>query len=234
MLLRSVVMLAVVSAAAAGQHRVGVPTAGVPGGFHPLPPGTFIPGIGWRAQRGWNAGLALGPAAAYGSFVGWSGSAGCMPPIFPAELYTLFASGFCTPGDPPPPTNVIVMPQQPYFLPPAPYPVNDAQALDFGANPTQVGAITNHKASGLTDYEALAKESPAVRLSQSPSPPPLILDEYPALIVLKTGGMYSVTRYWLKAEILYFVTSHGDTLHVPLASLEHVYPKVKQGQTAEK
>jgi hypothetical protein len=126
------------------------------------------------------------------------------------------------------------MPPQPYILQPAPYPINDVPAPDFGVNPPQAGAITNHNTYGLNDHEELARESPGVRLSQSPSPPPLILDEYPTLIVLKTGGMYSVTKYWVKAETLYFVTSHGDTLHVPLASVEHVYPKAKQGQTAEK
>jgi hypothetical protein len=245
MLWRSVVLLALVSGTLPAQHRVGVPAAGAPGGFrpgslpgmtNPLPTrGTFIPGIGWRPQRNWGGGLAFGPTAGYGSFVDWPGNAGCTPPIFPADLYTIFASGFCTSGyDPPPPTNVIVMPPQPYSLPPAPYPTNDAQTPDFGANPPQAPPLTSHKAPALNDHDAVANESTGLRLYQSPSPPPLILDEYPALIVLKTGGMYSVTKYWVKAHTLYFVTSHGDTLHVSLASVEHVYPKVKQGQAAEK
>jgi len=241
MLLRSVVVFAAVSATAVGQHRIGVSTAGVPTGLRPGGPhamtnpwpmrGTFSPGKGWRSQRGWNPGSAIGPTA-YGSLAPWYGNAGCIAPIFPPDLYPLFASGYCASEyyPPPPATNVIGMPPQPYIVPPAPYPINDVQAPDFGVNPHQAPAITNHNTSALNDHEAVANESAGLRLYQSPSPPPLILDEYPALVVLKTGGMFTVTKYREKAKTLYFVTSHGDTLSMPIALVEHVYPKEAQAE----
>lgn len=52
------------------------------------------------------------------------------------------------------------------------------------------------------------------------TPDPVIEDQYPPLLVLKTGGVYSVTRYWIKSKTLYFVTPRGETLYVPLALLE--------------
>jgi hypothetical protein len=98
------------------------------------------------------------------------------------------------------------------------------------ANSSAAGRITNHEGSGPKDDKATPSES--AHFYQSSSPPPVILDEYPPLIVLKTGGVYSATRYWVKVKTLYFVTPHGDTLYVPLALVEHVYPPERQDRTA--
>ena len=49
-------------------------------------------------------------------------------------------------------------------------------------------------------------------------------DGYPALIVFKAGGMYSATNYWVKKTLLYFATTQGQTLFVPLADVDRIYP----------
>jgi hypothetical protein len=102
------------------------------------------------------------------------------------------------------------------------------ETSDFGANSFAAGRITDHEGPGPKDDQATPSERVGAHFYQSSSPPPVILDEYPPLIVLKTGGVYSVTRYWVKAKTLYFVTPHGDTLYVPLALVEHVYPPERQ------
>jgi hypothetical protein len=63
---------------------------------------------------------------------------------------------------------------------------------------------------------------------QAPFNSPAIRDEYPPLVVLKTGGVFSAARYWTKNKRFYFVTTQGDTGSVPLSLLERVYPRVKQ------
>lgn len=47
-------------------------------------------------------------------------------------------------------------------------------------------------------------------------------ESYPPVLVLRTGGMYSITRYWTKGKTLYFETTAGDTLYAPLDSLDRV------------
>jgi hypothetical protein len=59
---------------------------------------------------------------------------------------------------------------------------------------------------------------------QAPPPAPSARDNYPALVVFKAGGMYSATKYWVKSQHLYFVTTQGETLYAPLAMIDHVYP----------
>ena len=77
-------------------------------------------------------------------------------------------------------------------------------------------------------------DSATFHFIQSTPPDPVILDEYPALVVLKTGGVYSVTKYWVKAKNLYFLTPAGETLYVPLGRLDRVYPPVKQDKVDRK
>ena len=65
---------------------------------------------------------------------------------------------------------------------------------DFGANSFAAGRITDHEGSGPKDDKRTPSERVGAHFYQSSSPPPVILDEYPPLIVLKTGGVYSATR----------------------------------------
>ena len=60
----------------------------------------------------------------------------------------------------------------------------------------------------------------------SPQPPraaPAPEYEPVPIIVFKAGGMYSVTRYWVKNKNIYFVTTQGETLYAPLTQLKFVY-----------
>jgi hypothetical protein len=61
----------------------------------------------------------------------------------------------------------------------------------------------------------------------NPVPVPAVRDEYPALIVLKTGWVYSVRSYSLGKKTLSFVTTQGDRLSVPSSQLDRLYPKTR-------
>ena len=136
---------------------------------------------------------------------------------------------------PPSPINLIVAPPQEQYNPELiPFPIPTPPVQDYSANPLQTGPITKGDTLESNDHRPVATEGLVVRLYQSPSPPPLVLDEYPPLIVLKTGAMYTATKFWVKAGTFYFVTTQNDTLQIPLGLVEHVYPKVKQSRTAEK
>jgi hypothetical protein len=134
---------------------------------------------------------------------------GCPPPVFPAQLYPLFQDGYCNPGFyappppmdmPPPPTTVVLAPP-----PPAPVPVANQQPI----------------------HEVEEVQEPTFRFAQLPVPPPVVLDEYPPVIVLKTGGVYSAAKYWTKGNTLYFTTPGGETYRTPAATLERIYPRIK-------
>jgi len=47
---------------------------------------------------------------------------------------------------------------------------------------------------------------------------------------MKKGGIYSVSRYWVELDILYFVTTEGETLYVPQCRVQQVYPRIKNGR----
>jgi hypothetical protein len=64
---------------------------------------------------------------------------------------------------------------------------------------------------------------------QPPIPDPVIQDEYPPIVVLRTGGVYSVVRYWFKRGKVYFITPQGEYLFAPIAALDRVYPRLNHG-----
>jgi hypothetical protein len=67
-----------------------------------------------------------------------------------------------------------------------------------------------------------------MRTVQSPpSPPPVIRDEYPALLVLKNGSMHSAAKYAVTGDTLYFVTPLGESLQVSVDLLDRIYPAMK-------
>lgn len=78
-------------------------------------------------------------------------------------------------------------------------------------------------------YEAFHPPQPSpvsTVTTSSAAPPraPVAEDERPTLVVLRTGGMYSITRHWTKGKDLYFETTSGDTLYTPLALLLRLIP----------
>jgi hypothetical protein len=63
---------------------------------------------------------------------------------------------------------------------------------------------------------------------QTPFSGPNIREEYPPLVVLKTGGVYSVTKYWVEKGELYFLTTQGDEQHVSFELVDRVYPRTRE------
>jgi hypothetical protein len=48
--------------------------------------------------------------------------------------------------------------------------------------------------------------------------------EHPAIVVLRTGRVYSVRSYSVKRGRLSFLTTQGERLSAPAGLLERVYP----------
>jgi hypothetical protein len=81
--------------------------------------------------------------------------------------------------------------------------------------------------------ENIAEPPPPVQISERhairrPDPPALAEadpnEEYPAIIELKNGSVYTVTNYWVTGKTLHFVTTHFDHLQVPAVMLERLAP----------
>jgi hypothetical protein len=171
---------------------------------HPSPIRPPFPGRG--GYRWWG-----GPRWSGSGFPGYAvGAAGFSTPICASPLFPLAPS--CSFGDSfnagyyPPPENPSPAPNVIVIAPPPPPPVPTA--------------------------ESVPKQSPPVvpEVSETPRPVSSANDPYPPLIVLKSGGMYSVRRYWTKGRNLYFVTTAGDTLYAPSADLDRIVPGSKGGK----
>ena len=214
---QSAVMFAMICASAAGQPRSGAALVAMPGGFRPgrLPPRARSisdqrntaqvwgpPRVGLERRTCVRAGsLRLARFPAPGRRRGRPTGFSCcsLSPVRQWILQSgrLSASAHQRGGDA---SGAISS-------------FGRAFADDPGAN--QIGlwrkfvcgrSITDHEGSEPKDDKA----TPSERVG--PSTPPVILDEYPPLIVLKKGGVYSVTRYWVKVKTPYFVTLNGDTV----------------------
>lgn len=99
---------------------------------------------------------------------------------------------------------------------------NEPTAAQEAPYPPQVNSATERQ------HEASA--GAGLQASQAPLPARAVPEEYPALIVLKPGGMYSVSKYWVKNKNLYFVTTQSEVLYAPLAQIDRVYPSSKGRQ----
>lgn len=121
------------------------------------------------------------------------------------------------------------MPPQPYALSPEPLPIGSGRPAAGGlSNPPRTSSATEPQAV----HEISSQERAGYHFYQAPFSNPITLDEYSPLIVLKTGGVYSVTKYWVKDDNLYFVMIGGENRYVPLALVESVYPRMKHGLSA--
>ncbi|HKE25740.1 MAG TPA: hypothetical protein VKB88_25450 [Bryobacteraceae bacterium] len=198
---------------AAAQHVGGMPPGNGGGGSgwgHPSPVRPPFKGIGRKPWWGWNRNSGFGLFTGYGSSPWWYNTPLCASPLFPLAPNCDFGgeSGDSAYDQPPPPTpspiNLMVMPSPPPMPVPVPVPVAKVPAPDDAPNPPQTAS----------NYQA-------------PPPIPAVPEVYPPLIVLKTGGMYSITKYWIKGKTLYFVTTAGDTLYAPLAQFDQLIPGSK-------
>jgi hypothetical protein len=92
----------------------------------------------------------------------------------------------------------------------------------------------------------IAENQPDIRMaqSQSVSPPqdtlvrmppqdPVVLDEYPAVVAVSNGGIYSVTNYWKKGDVFHFITTQGNHMQVPSMMVERLFPRQKNGRSVD-
>jgi hypothetical protein len=77
-----------------------------------------------------------------------------------------------------------------------------------------------------TAAQTAADEGADFHSYQAPIREPIVLKEYPPLVVTKAGGIYAVTKYWVKNKMFYFWTPGGEAFYVPLDRVERVYPRV--------
>jgi hypothetical protein len=203
-------------AAPAGRMAGGFPSGGSSSRW-----GQF-PNPGWRPSgRGpwwrWRNPLTFyGPATWFGP--PWFGNP-CAA-MFPTDPFSLI-DNICYPNSYPGPSwggqpAEMAIPQSPPLLPPPPL----LAPPPMGNEPTSAPA-PRPQVNSDSDHGAVRPPSEV----SPPAPPPQ--QEYPALIVLKPGGMYSATKYWVKNKNLYFVTTQSETLYAPLSLIDRVYPASK-------
>jgi hypothetical protein len=208
--LRMVIVLAAMPFAAAAQ-RGGSISPGHSASGHPSSP--VSPGIGGGPLRGWRGQPPFGPVSAWpivpvfiAPGYGW--------PAFPGGGYPLFDNGFANMGPGPGPVPGGGLAMAPAAL---------QQQTNFGVVPPPDDAGNKYA------QPASSGEDPTFHLIQTPIPSPVVQEEYPPLVVLKTGSAYSVSKYWVKNGNLYFVTTQGEKRCVPVADVEQVYPREKHG-----
>lgn len=141
----------------------------------------------------------------------------CIPPVsIPPYLY----DGYCGPVWPAPPlwgmrppvnvnVNVVVNPAPTYVPVLVPVPTKDP-----------AGEAARKQPSG--ECEGSRECAPV-------PPAAVVPDDHPAVIVMKKGGIYSVSRYWVERDNLHFVTTEGESLYVPQCHVQQVYPRIRNG-----
>ena len=226
MKLRTALLLAIMSIAVIAQ-RGAAPAGRSPGGF---PSGGSssrwgqFPNSGWRGPGKGPWGRWRGPLTFYGPALSWFGSPWFGNPcalMFPTDPFSLI-DNICYPNSFPmapwgSPTAEMATPQLPPLLPPPPLP-----APPPPSNETSSAPEPRPQANSPADHSATQSASEI-----SPPLPTPQQQEYPALIVMKPGGMYSATKYWVKNKNLYFITTQSETLFAPLSLIDRVYPASK-------
>jgi hypothetical protein len=77
----------------------------------------------------------------------------------------------------------------------------------------------------------LPKEAPAAEVPQAPPLPERIVPtEFPALISIRNGYVYSASTYWTKGKTFHFITTQGEHIQVPVSQLERLYAPQKDGR----
>jgi hypothetical protein len=232
---RSAVLLAALSLAAVAQRGAmsgghmsggGFPSGGSPLRC-PLPGRPISPGRGPFGR--WH-----NPVTLWGAPVPWLGGFLC-PSGLPADPFT----GACYPAYYPTYPSApfdnsmsgMAMGDQPAPLPPPPLlpmpPMgNEPAAAQEPAEPPRANFGIEHRVKGREESDGAGSHA-----DQAAPPARPVPEDYPALIVLKPGAMYSATKYWFKNKNLYFVTTQGETLYTPIAMIDRLYPAVRQGRS---
>jgi hypothetical protein len=199
-------------------HGAGSPFPVPP--FGPNFPSSFGTAV-YQAQHPLWGSIAPSPPWGNGIGSGFIGSGfPCFPgnyPNYPAAYAVPFfggdfAGGLYGPGYyppqplPQPPSNVTVV------FPPQPPPVIVPPTAPTAETVSQLKVVAGNQA-----------ETVPYTVSREPALP----SEYPALIAVKNGNLYSADRYWVKGRTFHFITTNGEHHQIPLAMLEHLYPARK-------
>lgn len=220
MRLEYTLLLAIMLTPAAAQRGGGMPggrgPGGPPPGFPspgPNPPVTPGRGHSGFGQNGpWHGRGPYVPRTIffYFPYVPWSDGSICSPSPFPT-YWNDSCNGYNNPG-PSDPTLFANPPVPPPPILPEPQPIPDPAPL-----PAQASYFPTPQERELPPPASPKRDRP-------PNPGNDARESYPALIVLKAGGMYSATRYWVTKNMLYFATTQGQTLYAPLAEVDRIYP----------
>jgi hypothetical protein len=214
MRLRIVIAVAAMSVVALAQRAGSVPSGSSASG---RPAGPARSGIGRGASSGGRGQPGFGRQASPWPVVPWF----IGPVPAPTWFYPPYGNGPYNAGiDLPDPdvASLMAPPQQSAVEAARPVPATTGSGARLGNLPTGSAASSG--------------EQTVFHLQQTPIPIPVVQDEYPPVVVLKTGGAYSATKYWVKNGNLYFVTTQGESRDVPLALVERVYPRQKHGHIA--
>jgi hypothetical protein len=226
---RPAVLVATMSLAAVAQRGAmpaghmpgGSPSGGSSMGWNPFP------NPGWRPPGRGPIGRWQLPLTFYGPGTSWFGPPWFGNPcasMFPTDPFSLI-DNICYPtsyptgpwGDQ---TVDAALPQLPPLLPPPPL----LAPPPTGNEPTSAPERRSN-AGAAADHDTTRPAADASTAAPAPQQ-----EEYPALIVLKPGGMYSATKYWVRNKNLYFTTTQGEVLYTPLAQVDRLYPASKAGQ----
>ena len=227
MRIRLTVLLAAISLCGAAQHLGGMPAGHGGGGNgwgNPFPMRPPFPGTGKGPWLGGRRNAGFGPNVGFGVYPGWFNTPLCASPLFPLAPSCSFGDVSGGDYEPPPPANPA--PTINVIVPPAPPPVPLPIPIMNRPSADALSAI-DRQAGGPETFGGEAAGS-----QEAPGASATVGDDCPPLIVLKTGGMYSITRYWVKKSTLYFETTAGDTLYAPLTSLDRMMPGCKAGRTS--
>jgi hypothetical protein len=67
--------------------------------------------------------------------------------------------------------------------------------------------------------------------SVTPQPERVVPTEFPAVIAVRNGPIYSVSTYWTKGSTFHFVTTQGEHLQIPASSVERLIQAQKNGRS---
>ena len=138
----------------------------------------------------------------------------------PAASVTPYYGGYFggglygAPYYPPQPSSnlTVVLPPQPVIVAPPPVPVPE---LISDSEPPDTAA------------------PPAAAFPPAPPREPVIQNEYPAIIAVRNGNLYSAYRYWTKGKTFHFITTNGEHHQIPLDMLESLYPSQRDGRPVQ-
>jgi hypothetical protein len=116
--------------------------------------------------------------------------------------------------------------QQPIYSPPVqnmPV-VMPPPPIDFG-QPVPAASLQSK-------FEPPAPSAPIEEPTTASRPSPQN-EDYPALVALKNGGIYSASNYWVSGSNFHFITTQGDQMTVAMNSVERVFPPQKNGRSVQ-